>query len=95
MKELKHLFPLGRIIVTPGVANLELRPTAITTLLLRHSTGDWANMEEHDRKLNQAAIDNPEYKDRIVSSFKFNDQTILVITDAGWKITTVLLAEEY
>ncbi len=94
MKELKRLFPLGTIIVTPEVADLELRPSAIRTLLLRHSTGDWANLDEHDRLENQRAIDS-EYKDRIVSSYEVNDQTVLVITDAGWRFTTVFLQEEY
>jgi hypothetical protein len=67
-------------------------------LLAKHSRGDWGNLEQWDRRANNAAVKNGE---RILSSYQFGDTKIWVITDAEIddehhrQCTTVLLPSDY
>jgi hypothetical protein len=53
----------------------------ITSLLDRHFTGDWGDVDAHDHHQNGRAI---EFGDRIVSSYTIESSktTILIVTDA-------------
>ena len=50
-------FPLGRIVAAPGAlkAFQEARQEP-ATFLARHITGDWGELNEHDRKENEFAV---------------------------------------
>jgi len=89
----KALFPLGEIFLTPGAraifATTGMDPAR---MLHRHVTGDWAEMSEHDRSLNQRAVQDGEA--RIFSAYTLvPGVTIWVITEADLSSTTLLLPE--
>ena len=51
------LFQLGRILATPGAIDaLNLNGANDTTLLMRHSTGDWGDVGEDDAARNREAL---------------------------------------
>ena len=61
-------------------------------LLDRHVHGDWGDICEEDRGLNEAAILNG---DRLMSVYKDGELTVWIITEADRSVTTVLLPEDY
>jgi len=50
-------FPLGEIIISPGVSNLGIDPTP---LLRRHQECDWSHMAAEDVEFNKQALANGE-----------------------------------
>lgn len=90
----KHLFPLGETVMTPGaLAALVDSATLPGDLLLRHVAGDWGDVSDHDRKVNDEALRDG---DRLLSSYKTKPgEKIWVITEADRSVTTVLLPDEY
>jgi hypothetical protein len=89
-----NLFEPGHIVMTPGVAalNIDLAP-----FLARHLSGDWSEMEAFDRQQNDRAVRNGL---RILSAYDvpLDDGTtarIWLITEADRSATTILLVEEY
>lgn len=63
-------------------------------MLQRHVTGDWAELSEHDRLLNQRAVQDGEA--RIFSAYALAPGLVIwVITEADRSSTTLLLPEEY
>lgn len=91
---MSQLFPLGRIVMTPGALDtLADMPETARALLTRHVTGDWSEMSEEDQEENKFSVDKPL---RIFSSYKLADDTkIWIITEADRSATTLLLPEEY
>lgn len=90
------LFPVGRLLGTPGSeAALKEAGVPLTDLLIRHLTGDWGDLDEEDRKANDEAVASGE--DRIFSAYTLQstNQTIWIITEADRSATTALLPEEY
>jgi len=95
----KPKFPLGRILSTPGALDvLKESGQSAAVFLDRHATGDWGNLSDDDKRLNdEALIDGG----RILSAYKTRLGTKLwIITeaadDAGHRAaTTILLPEEY
>jgi hypothetical protein len=61
------LFPLGRIVATPGALSL-LAATATNPaeLLYRHDAGDWGEVPPEDARENERSL---KYDFRIVSSY--------------------------
>ncbi|MBK8989631.1 MAG: hypothetical protein IPM39_26830 [Chloroflexi bacterium] len=47
------LFPLGQVVMTPGVAALGIDPTPY---IARHAAGDWGELEPFDRRQNDIAL---------------------------------------
>jgi hypothetical protein len=89
-------FALGQVVMTPGVQQAfedQGDPSLMSTLLQRHHSGDWGDMEKEDLKANdQALIDGA----RIFSSYKVTPTlTIWIITEADRSSTCALLPEEY
>jgi hypothetical protein len=61
----------------------------------RHLSGDWGNLSDDDKAINERACD-PAEKGRIMSSYEVvPGQKVWVITDAGWDVCTVLLPDDY
>lgn len=89
-----HRFPLGQIVATPGaleaLTDANLRPV---TLLKRHVTGDWGDMQDEDKAENEFSVDKEL---RIFSAYILNTKVKLwVITEADRSATTLLLPSEY
>jgi hypothetical protein len=50
-------FALGRIVATPGALEaLEQSGQDVDVLLTRHVTGDWGELDEHDRQENEFSV---------------------------------------
>ncbi len=48
---------LGQIVATPGaLVALATADTSPSTLLRRHASGDWGDLDAHDRAANDAAL---------------------------------------
>ncbi len=52
---MRPLFPFGRIVATPGALEV-LAPEEPIILLQRHQSGDWGEVDAHDRRANNKAI---------------------------------------
>jgi hypothetical protein len=85
--------PLGTIVATPGALKV-LSEVGENPLcyLARHSSGDWGDLDGHDRRENERSL---RHGWRVVSSYPLGEKTIWVITEADRSITTILLPEEY
>ena len=86
-------FELGRMVITAN-ANKELDiPSVLQILLARYMQGDWGNLCESDKQLNDSAL---KYGDRIFASYTdANYRKFWIITEADRSATTVLLPEDY
>ena len=90
-----ELFGMGRIMATPGaLETLRAVGMSASTLLARHESGDWGNLDAEDRRANDKALMDGT---RIFSSYTLGDtgERIWVITEADRSYTTVLRPDEY
>ncbi len=94
MNNTKPLFKLGKIVATVGAdAAMQKHGIEPISLLWRHVRGDWGEIAEADRGLNEAALEDGA---RILSVYKIaEDETIWIITEWDRSATTLLLPEEY
>ena len=93
-KTTKGLFSLGQLLSTPGaLAALEEAGVEPSELLGCHVTGDWGNLDEEDKVLNdQALVDDT----RILSAYILSTGSkIWIISEADRSATTILLPHEY
>ena len=95
----KPLFSLGRIVSTPGALQaLHDAGQQPGEFLARHVTGDWGDLDDEDRNLNNAALIDGS---RILSAYTTRKrERIWVITEAVNEVglrycTTILKPEEY
>lgn len=95
------LFPMGRLLATPGaIRTLELYRVSALALLSRHVRGDWGELCAEDRQSNADAL---EQGLRLMSVYTLSREeggqtvhaTVWVITEADRASTTVLLPAEY
>lgn len=93
------LFKLGQVVATPGaLAALEKAEQSPWEFLSRHIVGDWGDLDDEDKALNDEAVKDGS---RILSAYFLKDGTkVWVITDAAdddgqRAATTILLPEEY
>lgn len=87
-------FRTGQLVITRGVDELirqgRLNPSAY---LARHLGGDWGDLCDEDRHLNDAALKSG---DRLLSSYQVApDLKVWIITEWDRSVTTLLLPEEY
>jgi len=73
---------------------------AITNAFTRYKKGDWGDMDNSDKKLNDRAVKQGQKNDRLFASYRINDDIKLwIITE--WHgieqgfITTLMLPSEY
>ena len=87
-------FSLGHVVLTPGaLAAFEKTGQRPASFLLRHVGGDWGEVCEGDKKLNDAAVAGGE---RLMSAYRLTSgERIWIITEADRSVTTLLLPEEY
>jgi hypothetical protein len=88
------LFLSGRIVATPTALDAFTqsgdRPASF---LRRHLTGDWGDLDAHDRRMNDEALKNGN---RLLSAYRLTGGTkIYIITEADRSTTTILLPEDY
>ena len=85
--------PLGRVLATPGALKL-LRDAAEDPFayLARHASGDWGELDAHDRRENERSL---RHGWRVLSSYPIGEKRVWVITEADRSVTTILLPEEY
>ena len=86
-------FPLGQVVATSGALKLLEEVGEDPCLLLaRHSSGDWGELDAHDRRENELSL---RHGWRILSSYPVGNSRIWIITEADRSVTTILLPEEY
>ena len=88
-------FSPGQVVMTAGVDELvrqgRLNPTPY---LRRHLHGEWGDLSDGDRQLNDAALKSGE--DRLFSSYQVTPNLKLwIITEWDRSVTTLLLPSEY
>ena len=85
--------PLGRVVATPGTLNvLSEAGEDPTHYLTRHSSGDWGELGDDDRKENERSL---RHGWRVLSSYPVGNRRVWIITAADRSVTTILLPEEY
>lgn len=93
-KPVKSNLPLtlGRTVITANAKNI-LSDSDIATALSRHQSGDWGELCEEDREVNEDALENGF---RIMSVYTSkNGIKFWIITEADRSCTTVLMPEDY
>jgi hypothetical protein len=89
------LFPLGRIVATPGALSL-LATAGVdpAELLHRHQSGDWGEVPAADARENELSVKKGF---RVLSSYRVGQPgaRISVITEADRSSTCLLLCKEY
>ena len=89
---MKWKFPLGQVVVTANAKNT-LHPDDILSALARHASGDWGDLDNHDRQENERSLKNGL---RLLSAYKDrNNVKFWIITEGDRSSTTVLLPEDY
>jgi hypothetical protein len=87
------LFPLGRVVATPGALNaLVIAGQDPGELLERHASGDWGDVPPADAAENRRSV---RHGWRILSSYQVGSQRIWIITEADRSSTCLLLPEDY
>ncbi len=89
-----QILPLGQVVATPGaIEALKLAGQTPHEFLNRHLSGDWGELCDEDRRLNDEAVQNGS---RVLSVYTLNTgRKIWVITEADRSSTCVLLPEDY
>ena len=86
-------FPLGRVMATPGALKvLDEAGEDPLSLLSRHRSGDWGELDAHDQKENERSLKNGW---RVLSAYPIGERKVWIITEADRSVTTILLPEEY
>ena len=88
------LFPLGRIVATPGALDaMREAGQDPRQLLHRHNTGDWGDLCEEDEAENNFSVPR---RLRILSAYILSTGVkVWVLTEADRSATTLLLPSEY
>lgn len=90
------LFPLGRVVATPGALQaLSEAETPAVSLLVRHANGDWGDVGREDWKMNDRDLREGE---RLFSVYELDGARgprVWIITERDRSVTTLLLPEEY
>ena len=85
-------FALGQTVITAN-AKAVLPELDVVLALQRHHSGDWGDVDDHDRQVNEDALRNG---DRLGSIYKsVCGQKVYIITEWMRDVTTVLLPEDY
>ena len=91
-KKPKTLFPLGRVVATPGIAET-LGDVEILRALARHQRGDWGEVCDEDREANDRSVKTGS---RMLSVYVAeNGGRFWVITEGDRSATTLLWPNEY
>lgn len=88
------LFPLGRLVATPGAVDLlrSMGEDLLPILLERHQSGDWGDVPPEDARENEFSV---RHGFRIISSYRVAGRRLWIITERDRSATTLLLPSEY
>ena len=85
-------FRLGHIVATVS-ASKKLTAEDVLTGIQRHQSGEWGDVDEHDRQQNELSLKEGF---RLLSVYRAaNGTQFWIITEADRSATTVLLPEDY
>jgi hypothetical protein len=86
-------FSFGEMVATPGALKLlEEAGEEPLHLVARHRSGDWRELDQHDRLENELSL---RHGWRLLSSYPVGGGKVWIITEADRSYTTILLPEEY
>ena len=91
----RRLFDLGSVVATPAaLAVCEEAGVEPSSLLERHASGDWGDIDPRDRRENERSL---KYGFRVLSSYPLGEDgsKVWIITEADRSSTCLLLPEEY
>ena len=90
------MLKLGQVLHTPGFAGVAGDEIVKVTsdLLNRHRNGDWGDLVDEDKKMNDDAIIEGQ-ESRVLSKYAVNGRDVYVITEWDRSVTTLLLPSEY
>jgi hypothetical protein len=91
MEAIRPKFRYGQIVATAAAAEL-LSEAQIGEMLTRHLSGDWGDLDDSDKLMNESALKNGE---RLLSRYVVNDEPFYVITEWDRSVTTVLRSQDY
>ena len=90
--EFTEKFSPGRRVATPGVLRA-VSQRDLLTAFQRHLCGDWGDLSEADKQLNEQALQDGS---RLFSAYQSSkDVRFWIITEADRSCTTMLLPSEY
>ena len=94
------LFETGPIVMTEGIREMieSGYQDEIQNCLDRHKSGDWGDLNDEDRQMNDdalAAEKNGGFSDSLFSAYDTGFGRIYIITEYDRSVTTILLPEEY
>ena len=96
------LFETGAVLMTPGIKDIMSKgddeEKIVRRCLERHCQGDWGDLCEDDRVMNDESLEaekNGGWTDSLFSSYDTDIGKIYVITECDRSVTTILLSEEY
>ena len=85
-------FPVGQLVATPG-AHASLTVHEMFCGLARHTSGDWGDLDAHDKEVNDQAL---QAGGRLLSAYLFESGVrFWIITEANRQQTTILLPHDY
>jgi len=85
--------PLGQVVATPGALKVLIEEGEDPFVYLaRHASGDWGELDDHDRRENELSL---KHGWRLVSCYPIGEKCIWIITEADRSVTTILLPEDY
>ncbi|WP_227876455.1 hypothetical protein [Photobacterium frigidiphilum] len=86
-------FSLGNVFITPNALDVfnKIQEEALS-FLARHAACDWGHVCVDDAALNNSATVDGS---RILSSYRYQNKEVLIITEADRTYTTLLLPSEY
>ncbi|GMV26910.1 MAG: hypothetical protein AMXMBFR58_29410 [Phycisphaerae bacterium] len=89
----KALFRLGMGVCTPAAAEvMERHGVSPIILSAMHASGIWGDVPPEDAAANEDALKTGA---RIMSVYKFGDDTLWIITEADRSATTILTPSDY
>lgn len=87
----------GKVVMTRGIAHcietVEGVHDEIMHCFLRYSVGNWGDLCDEDKQMNEDAIKTGE--DRIFAAYNTTQGKIYIITEWDRSYTTILFADEY
>ena len=86
------LFQPGNIVATTGALELAITGVNLTAYLIRHLSGDWGDIDEHDIGEDEQSLD---FGYRLLSAYNTPQGKLWIITEADRSSTTLLLPSEY
>lgn len=87
------LFPLGRILATPGILeHFDRHKINAQPYLERHQGGDWGDVPADDKRENDLSVENGF---RLLSAYSAGGARFWIITEADRSATTLLFPCEY